>query len=87
MHAVTYSEARANFAAILDKVNDDHAPVLMSLLLIAAAGTMEMVLEMQQAQAALLNTVVLATGSTSASVAIQLCHIGQVYDPDLGRCV
>ena len=30
MHAVTYSEARANFAAMLDKVNDDHAPVLIT---------------------------------------------------------
>ena len=30
MQAVTYSEARANFAAILDKVNDDHAPVLIT---------------------------------------------------------
>ncbi len=30
MHAVNYSEARANFAAMLDKVNDDHAPVLIT---------------------------------------------------------
>lgn len=30
MQAVTYSEARANFAAMLDKVNDDHAPVLIT---------------------------------------------------------
>ena len=30
MQAFTYSEARANFAAMLDKVNDDHAPVLIT---------------------------------------------------------
>lgn len=30
MQVVTYSEARANFAAMLDKVNDDHAPVLIT---------------------------------------------------------
>ena len=30
MQAVTYSEARANFAAMLDKVNNDHAPVLIT---------------------------------------------------------
>lgn len=30
MHAVTYTQARANFAAMLDKVNDDHAPVLIT---------------------------------------------------------
>ena len=30
MQAVTYSEARANFAAMLDKVNDYHAPVLIT---------------------------------------------------------
>lgn len=30
MQAVTYTEARSNFAAILDKVNADHAPVLIT---------------------------------------------------------
>lgn len=30
MHAVTYTEARANLTAMLDKVNDDHAPVLIT---------------------------------------------------------
>jgi antitoxin YefM len=30
MQAVTYTEARASFAAMLDKVNDDHAPVLIT---------------------------------------------------------
>jgi antitoxin YefM len=30
MHAVTYTEARANFTAMLDRVNDDHAPVLIT---------------------------------------------------------
>lgn len=30
MQAVTYSEARANFAAMLDKVNNDHAPLLIT---------------------------------------------------------
>lgn len=30
MQSVTYSEARANFAAMLDKVNNDHAPVLIT---------------------------------------------------------
>lgn len=30
MHAVNYTEARANFSAMLDKVNDDHAPVLIT---------------------------------------------------------
>ena len=30
MQAVTYTEARSNFAAMLDKVNADHAPVLIT---------------------------------------------------------
>jgi antitoxin YefM len=30
MQAVTYSKARTHFAAMLDKVNDDHAPVLIA---------------------------------------------------------
>jgi antitoxin YefM len=30
MQAVTYTEARANFTAMLDRVNDDHAPVLIT---------------------------------------------------------
>ena len=30
MHSVTYTQARTHFAAILDKVNDDHAPVLIT---------------------------------------------------------
>jgi antitoxin YefM len=30
MHAITYTEARSNFAAMLDKVNADHAPVLIT---------------------------------------------------------
>ena len=30
MHSVTYTHARTHFAAILDKVNDDHAPVLIT---------------------------------------------------------
>ena len=30
MHSVTYTQARAHFAAMLDKVNDDHAPVLIT---------------------------------------------------------
>lgn len=30
MQAVTYTEARSNFAAMLDKVNVDHAPVLIT---------------------------------------------------------
>jgi antitoxin YefM len=30
MQAVTYTHARTNFAAMLDKVNDDHAPVLIT---------------------------------------------------------
>ena len=30
MQAITYTEARSNFAAMLDKVNDDHAPLLIT---------------------------------------------------------
>ena len=30
MHSVTYTQARTHFAAMLDKVNDDHAPVLIT---------------------------------------------------------
>jgi antitoxin YefM len=30
MQAVTYTEARSNFTAMLDRVNDDHAPVLIT---------------------------------------------------------
>jgi antitoxin YefM len=30
MQAVTYTQARTHFAAMLDKVNDDHAPVLIT---------------------------------------------------------
>ncbi len=30
MHAVTYTEARSNFAAMLDRVNEDHAPMLIT---------------------------------------------------------
>ena len=30
MQVINYSESRANFAAMLDKVNDDHAPVLIT---------------------------------------------------------
>lgn len=30
MQALSYSEARANLARLMDKVNDDHAPVLVT---------------------------------------------------------
>jgi len=30
MEVLSYSEARARFAAMLDKVNEDHAPVLIT---------------------------------------------------------
>ena len=30
MDAVSYSDARSNFASLLDKVNDDRAPVLIT---------------------------------------------------------
>lgn len=30
MQTVTYTEARSNFAAMLDKVNDDHAPLIIT---------------------------------------------------------
>jgi antitoxin YefM len=30
MHSVSYTQARTHFAAMLDKVNDDHAPVLIT---------------------------------------------------------
>jgi antitoxin YefM len=30
MEVLNYSEARANFAHMLDKVNDDHAPILIT---------------------------------------------------------
>jgi antitoxin YefM len=30
MQAVTYTEARSNFAAMLDRVNEDHAPMLIT---------------------------------------------------------
>ena len=30
MQAISYTEARSNFAAMLDKVNDDHAPLMIT---------------------------------------------------------
>jgi len=30
MQVLNYSEARANFALMLDKVNEDHAPILIT---------------------------------------------------------
>lgn len=30
MHALSYSEARANLASLMDRVNDDHAPMLVT---------------------------------------------------------
>lgn len=30
MQAISYSEARSNFAAMLDRVNDDRAPLLIT---------------------------------------------------------
>ena len=30
MQAINYTEARSNFAAMLDKVNDDHAPLMIT---------------------------------------------------------
>lgn len=30
MEAITYTEARNNLARIMDKVNDDHAPVIIT---------------------------------------------------------
>lgn len=30
MHAISYTAARNNLAKIMDKVNDDHAPVLIT---------------------------------------------------------
>ena len=30
MEVLNYSEARANFAHMLDKVNEDHAPILIT---------------------------------------------------------
>ncbi len=30
MHAITYTEARNNLASTMDKVNDDHAPIIIT---------------------------------------------------------